>query len=87
MCTRGYSGSRPIFTSNKRTTRSKFYKNIKNKNMNTRTNNLASFKSSLNSNQLLSSKATTLIKGGLGDPPPFGNENCAGDPPPFGNEN
>ncbi|MFK7772070.1 MAG: hypothetical protein AB8F94_08015 [Saprospiraceae bacterium] len=44
-------------------------------------NAIKNFASKLNATQLLDSKSIKSIKGGIGDPPPFG---AKGDPPPFG---
>ncbi len=34
--------------------------------------------------QIIDTKMLQAMKGGQGDPPPWGNENRASDPPPFG---
>ena len=52
--------------------------------MNKQTHSLASFKSQLNSSQILSNKVIAEIKGGQSDPPPFGRNAVLSDPPPFG---
>ena len=50
-------------------------------------------KQSKNINDLRNSKVQLIqkldlknLKGGLGDPPPFGRNRGAGDPPPFGRD-
>ena len=50
-------------------------------------NSIKNFASKLNVTQVISKKGLVSIKGGLGDPPPFGivgKRVGGGDPPPFG---
>ena len=44
-------------------------------------NTIKNFASKLNATQVITKKLGSSIKGGIGDPPPFG---VKGDPPPFG---
>ena len=46
-------------------------------------NNISNFASKLSTTQVINKKGLATIKGGQGDPPPWG-DNVKSDPPPFG---
>ena len=47
---------------------------------------ISNFASKLNATQVINKKGLATIKGGQGDPPPWGDAKVKSDPPPFGHQ-
>ncbi len=48
--------------------------------------NISNFTNKLKATQVIDKKGLATIKGGQGDPPPWGDAKVKSDPPPFGHQ-
>ena len=47
---------------------------------------IKNFQAKLKNAQVIDAESKKNLKGGIGDPPPWGDNKAAGDPPPWGDQ-